>query len=549
MKLKKILAVALAATTALSSGVAYDMLGSANVAKAAPSLATTSTTFTTTETNDIKYGAASGTASTADAVMTWQFTEVKNSDGGLANEVKLISVAPATPVSGNYIYEITVPANPNIGDNKLYDGTNATTKLNGNRINVTGVELDASSITDGDRITKVDISALDETIKTLKIENFDNGNVSTGKEFSLGVTSSSFGSALKTIDVSGSYLGYNEAKPTSNELKMLIDGANASNKLTTLDISSMANDVKTDETKNNDWGASGSALTLTSSALKKVDVSGNKLITALDITTRRGGTAEPAVINISDMDGLTSLRYNDAAAAGMNAGGQTEGTYNKLNNGYYPGARFITDGSTETTELDLSGYSMSNVYVNYANITGFKAPSEVSGGTLAVDVANNYITSLDLSACKGALTTLTANNNKLMDVDLAGQDKLAGSMDLSDNFLTSLDISDCASGIVPKADGNYIPSANFEKGDLTGKSISNQQEASVDGFTVLGDGGLSDGDSDSKAYVKLGGTANVIFAIGVVGAPEGFVDRLAETITWTEANTSSVSQRPMTGSF
>ena len=555
MKLKKILAVALAATTALSSGVAYEMLG-AGTSKAAASLATTDTTFETTVDGVGTYKTSeTAGVTTGPVTFTWQFTTVKSSNesqvasGKTANKVKLIKVAAAksSMASGEYLSKVVVPANVDLtGQNvTLYDGTSSTTPIT-DAMTISGVELDASNISDGDKISKIDLATNDllkttsgATLVNVTLKNFDEAGLTTKIDFSTGVTSGS-GVGLETINFNGSYVSY-DSNDSNNELRFYIDSAKNGNTLKTLDIGDLANQNV------GAWTNGGTTTTLSKAtnpldlsgitSIEKVDISGNSYITDLTVAPTVRGKAAARTIDISDVENLRTLSVNgDGAVAAK---------YEHVNGGMYPGIKFITDGSTASFDLDLSAYSMNDVKIHYANLESFKAPSEFtpsgssSTGTVDVDLDHNYIKDIDLSNCRGTLKTLDVSYNKLLDIDLSSQDGISGTMDVSYNYLTSLDISGCDSDLgTVKADGNYIPKDNFTKGDLTGKSISNQQAASVDGFTILGDGGMADADSDAKAFVKLGGTANVVFAMAVVGAPEGFAERLASTITWTEANTS-----------
>lgn len=542
MKLKKILAIALAATTALT-------MVPANVAEAAHNelhgaIAEGGETFSWTDSavgTRVSNGGYTPTGTESAAVITYTF-KIDSATDNTAN------VILTGYTSDKAITEITVPttgANQAAGTIKTDDLVNAikdagfrTPKADDfTNVNVIGVELNADDFDEASKIGKVDLHYLPATTKKIVLKNFSAADAN--KTLSLGVTSgvdvAVKAAPLETIDFSGSGVFYNDTNAAAqNNVATLIRGGNATASLSTLKLGSLCG---VDETANATVASSTTdASFATYPKLEDVDFSGNAGITKVTLAPALV-VGKPAIVNISEMDALNDLQVTGNTPNTADASGKANAI-----GALYQGVKFITNGGTDAAyDLDLGNYKMKNVVVNKVLLNKFTAPmiADLNGsnnGTdddaLTIDISNNFVTDMDVSG-SGA-TSIVASNNKLMDVDVSGLSKLA-TLTLDNNFLTSLDVKDCATGISLSAKNNFIKKDNFDKDSKqTGASIGTQKSLTVS-FSVMGDAGLATGSSN-KAYVKNGGSATILAAIGIMGAPEGFADRLISTLKWTESN-------------
>jgi hypothetical protein len=104
--------------------------------------------------------------------------------------------------------------------------------------------------------------------------------------------------------------------------------------------------------------------------LKNVNLSGNAYVEEVSYAPNTYTIGNEVVLNISDMNKLKKLGVMDKGYK------DADKLNDDLKKSAYFGVKFITDGSEEGKyELDLSGYNMNEVIVNYTKIEAFKAPS------------------------------------------------------------------------------------------------------------------------------------------------------------------------------
>jgi hypothetical protein len=485
MKLKKILAVALAATTALSSGVSYDLLSAskayANVG------AEKDETFTETI-NHVTY--------------TYQVTDeaVTTTSGG---NVKLTAVesddTDEHPLKEFNVYKTA------------FDDSSKVTYT------VKEVELDGTSFNELGDLSKINIG--DATnLKKVVMKNFDD----SANTFNIVTSGSATGVAanLEEVDFTNSnisftkimgFVGGSTAKLETLKAKSLTGNSDATNSTDkTLDLRAFKN-------------------------LKTVDLSENDVLTTVKVergeVVASGSTVKTPYAMTLNINGDTNIETLYVKGGYSKAVKDNDGA---LVNGN-KGVTFITDDSEEGSRtVDLSAYSIKDLTINGAGIEGLTVP----GDAVTVDVSDNFLTSLDVSAGSD-IKTLNASNNMLLDIDVAGLGE-ATSINLASNYLTALDVSNCekfTSGTAAK--DNFIPKDNFVKASTgqSGVSVGEQRKPDVVAMALTGDGGLKSNKGDNaNGIIKIGGSANVVAAFVVKGAPEGFAEKYAETITWKEAN-------------
>jgi len=511
MKFKKILAVALAATTALSSGVAYDMLGS-GTAHAAYKDKDETFSEAMEENHLVTFG-----------YTVTETGEEKGSNLTSGGEVKITSIDFDEDKDNGYV--ITIPATV-----KAEGNANAVYK-------VTEVELDGGSVGQ-DNVGTIKLGSA-YNLKKIEFKNFDSDSVNF--DLTTGSNTNVTPAKLEKVDFTNSHVSYTQVRDYI---------AGSTDKLETLNLKNLGITPDKENDPNRTWDLS--AFT----NLKKADFSDNDYIYTIKV--QRGKAKSTTDADYAEVTSNGAIKVDASGkhyALTLNISGcsdlknlDVQGFYSKNTAGALTkgnkGVSFITDGSDEATkEVDLSGYTMNKLTINGAGLEGLTLPSfessnDNSNDTKA-DVSGNMITKLDTGSAAD-LKELDASDNMLLDIDVAGCSELSN-LNVSKNFLTSLDVSsndDKLKSQLNAAD-NYIPKDNFTKASSVQGSlnIGTQKDPSIFGFGLTGDAGLkSNGAEKASGIIKIGGTANAVVAIIVPGAPEGFAEKYAETITWKEAN-------------
>ena len=508
MKIKRftacMMAMAVAATTIFGSGV-----GAIPVFAAAPR-ATVGSEFT-----DSAKNAGVDNSGITDVNFTYRFTKV---EAGKAEVV----LCNAESKNGGTLRGFTVQTAISSEGASAYSDAHGSA-FSASNIKIVGVDLDGNNFSSTSQIENINLAPAAEILTTIKIQNFTYSE-SSSKKFSLGIA----GSANKfkdvtEVDFSGSHVRFDSSAQNDN-VGIIISGNEKT--LKKLDLSNIADGV---DNYNSTGGVTTSIDLKKFTALTNIDLSKNVGLVNVSIAPDVVENKSYTTLNITGDTALVNLY---AVATGKDIA-----KYREYNPALYQGIRFITNGgSTGSATLDLSDYNMKAVDVEYACLRKFVAPKGSS--KLTVDLSHNYIKEIDLAKAKGDIQTLNVNENQLMDIDLTGQTAL-GTLKADNNFLTGLDITPATSLTNVSLVDNYIPEANFKRSDSQkSRSLSKQKKLTA-AFTVTGDGGMGSATSDSKGAVNVNSTAKVCIMLGVLGAPQGFAKRLADTITWTEASPNS----------
>ena len=204
MKLKKVLAVALAATTALTSGTAYSLLAPTDSVEAAGTRATTTTTFSTKEISD---GCKKIGGTGVKVVYTYEVNKVRSDilDENTIADVTLIDVDVASGELGTneYLEEIKVPDHVDANDITSDLLNKMGVAIDG--FDVNKVRLDASKMDDGDKIKLIDLGDVKDRLREVTLENF------TNDEFAFETTTTGGFTGLETVDFSGSAVEFNSS--------------------------------------------------------------------------------------------------------------------------------------------------------------------------------------------------------------------------------------------------------------------------------------------------------------------------------------------------
>ncbi len=533
MKLKKILAVALAATTALSSGVAYDALGAGTAKAAASGYFAKDDTFTVT---------------TGGAVYTYTVlipvADKAKDDGSVdyAKATNLVYSNGKVKAAQNTTTGSVSLTGFSIDDEDLFKlhGTDSDGKVGGYETlyvpNTVGhedsediqhgyyevdkVELNGN---DNDVVKTLDISDVGVWLEVLQAENFTEMNTIKGivnpynklKKILL------HGSGLSLKSVVNNTMFWGNV--TTNGM-ISAEAINMSASLEKVDLSGLS-----------DSDTEGSVtFSLFAPGLEEVNLSNDGAIGVIDVETARDRGMK---LNISESNNIKGLyvknRFDEALSKNLgveNAGGASE-----YDAPFLKGVTFVTNGSDATRDLDLSGLSeLKTVKINYAGLKSFSAPSADKG---TIDVSHNALTEVNLSAASEA-SSVNVSYNKLMEIDvnaLSG-DNLTD-LDVSNNYLTALDVASLAKNPNFKNGNNYIPKANFTKADSGQGSLSLKSQNTYYDFAWAYSGDMGQGSgTNKKALIKLGGSGNLIAGIKVLGAPDGFAEKLASTVSFKEAN-------------
>ncbi len=509
MNFKKLMACVMAAAVAagtVSGGGVYVP----EVFAASPR-ATVGSEFTDTVKN-----AGIGSSGTTDVIFTYRFTEV----GVGSAKVSLVGADG----NGDTLKGFTVPSAVGTEGAEAYTDSHGKA-FSASNIQITGIDLDGKDFSSTDQIQSINMSNIADKLTVVKIQNFDYSE-SASKKLSLGLSgiSGKFKNVTE-VDFSGSHVRFDSSSQNDN-ISLIISGNEKT--LKKLDISNLADGV---DSYNSQGGVTTNVDLKKFTALTYVDLSGNAGITSVSIAP---DVVENKAYTTLDISGDTALTNLYAVATGKDIA-----KYKENNPGLYQGIRFITaSGATASTTLDLSKYNMRSVDVEYAMIKKFVAPQGNGTSNLNVDVSHNYISSLDLSKAKGDITSLTANENQLLDIDLDGQTSLS-TLKVDSNYLTSLDISKATSLSNLSTVDNFIPESKFTKNDSQKSRSLSKQKKLEPSFCITGDGGLTSPTSDAKGYVNLNSSATVNVLLGVLGAPEGFAQKLASTVSWDETSANS----------
>ncbi len=504
MKIKNLIAKVLAFSVMISTVSGYG-------AYTGPVFAASIRADVGTEFTDTVSNAGLCASGNTDVIFTYKFTSV---DSGTA-EVALIG---AETKDNNTLTGFTVQTY--VTKKGAEDYTDSRGKaFSSDSIKVTSIDLDGKKFSSTDQIHSVNMNHAASNLTSIKIKNFDYCE-SANSKLSLGISGSDKFRKLKEVDFSGSHVRFDSSSKDDN-IALLIEGCEE-----TLKSISLANLADGNDNYNGEGGVNTDLDLRKFTALTYVDVSGNVGLESLSISPDVYANKSYTLVNISGDKALSSL---NAQASGKNVK-----KYRENNPGLNQGIRFITDGGTEgSSVLDLSDYSMRTIDVEYAGLTGFKAPEGKNGNGYIADLSHNYIRSVDLSKGKGTLTSLNLNENQLMDIDLSGQVALS-SLRADKNFLTSIDISPATALTGLSLTDNYIPSSAFKKDSSQSSRTLSEQKDLTSYFTLSGDAGMISTSDDEKAFVDNNGNAKLYVLVAVLGAPEGFAKKLSSTITWEE---------------
>ncbi|MCR5097985.1 MAG: hypothetical protein K6B14_03465 [Lachnospiraceae bacterium] len=505
MKFKRLMAFVMAAAVAaatVTGGGVYP----GQVFAAAPR-ALVGSEFTDTAKN-----AGIDASGVTDVNFTYRFTQV---NAGSA-EVVLVN---AEAKSGGTLRGFTVQTSISSEGAGAFSDAHGSA-FSASNIKIVGVDMNGKDFSSTDQIQIINLSSAAEILRTIKIQNFTYSESGT-KKLSLGLSSAANKfKDVKEVDFSGSHVRLDSSSQNDN-VGIILQGNEKT--LKTLDISNIADGV---DNYNSVAGVTTSIDLKKYTALTKVDLSGNVGLINVSIAPDVVENKAYTTLNISGCKSLVNL---SAIASGKDIT-----KYREYNPGIYQGIRFITNGgSTGSATLDLSDYSMKAIDVEYASLRGFVAP--MGDGKLTVDLSHNYLQKMDLAKAKGDLQSLTVNENQLMDIDLTGQTALT-TLRADNNFLTSLDITHATSVNNLSVVDNYIPDAKFYRtSDQKSRSLSKQKSLKA-AFTIDGDGGMSSASSSTRGTVNTNSKANLCLMVAVLGAPTGFAQKLADTITWEESS-------------